>query len=76
VATIQAVQAMGAQPSDTTGDLFGFDDSAIREAEQMAALVARKQREIGERLSAITGAARRPEIARREGIDVRDPEAV
>jgi hypothetical protein len=72
---IQAVKALASE-NDTTLDMFGFDDSAIKEAEEMAKIAAKKQREIQDRLNAITGAAKRPEIARAEGIDVKDPAAV
>lgn len=60
----------------TQGDIFGFDDSAIRDAEAMARVAASHQRSLSERLSAMTGASKRPELARKEGIDVRNPKAV
>jgi GNAT superfamily N-acetyltransferase len=72
---MQAVKALASE-RDTTTDMFGFDDSAIREAEEMAKIAARKQREIDRRLSVISGTVKDPAIAKAEGIDVRDPEAV
>jgi hypothetical protein len=72
---MQAVKSMTGD-RESTGDLFGFDDSAMREAEQMAEYASKVQRDLGQRLSAITGAAKRPEIARAEGIDVKDEAAV
>jgi len=72
---MQAVKAL-AQESDTTTDMFGFDESAMKEAEEMAKIAAAKQREMQTRLSAITGAAKNPALAKAEGIDIRDPEAV
>jgi hypothetical protein len=72
---MQAVKALAGE-QDTTTDMFGFDDSAMREAEEMAKIAARKQREIQTRLSAISGAAKNPAVARAEGIDIKDPEAV
>jgi hypothetical protein len=42
----------------------------------MATFAGKKQREIQNRLSAISGAAKRPEIAKSEGIDVNDLELV
>ncbi|NBW15007.1 MAG: hypothetical protein EBR82_44100, partial [Caulobacteraceae bacterium] len=51
-------------------------DSALKEAQAMAQVAARKQREIQTRLSAISGAAKNPAIAKAEGIDIRDPNAV
>ena len=72
---MQAVKALASE-QDTTTDMFGFDDSAIREAEEMAKIAARKQRDIQTRLSAISGAAKNPALAKAEGIDIKDPEAV
>lgn len=72
---MQAVKALAGE-TDTTLDMFGFDDSAIREAEEMAKIASQKQREIQTRLSAISGAAKNPALAKAEGIDIRDPEAI
>lgn len=74
---IKAVQTISKdQPPSDGGDLFGFDDSAMREAEDMAKIATLKQNQIAQRLAAISGASRRPEIAKREGIDIKDPEAL
>ena len=74
---IQAVRAMTQEKvADTTFDMFGFDDSAIKEAENMAKAATQKQAEIDNRLRAISGAAKRPDIAKKEGVDVRDPNAL
>ena len=75
VNTMQAVRAISGSNQGST-DMFGFDDSAMKEAEQMASIVAKKQREIATRLSAISGAAKNPAIAKAEGIDIRDQDAV
>jgi len=75
VNTMQAVKAMAAE-RDTTTDMFGFDDSLIKEAQEMAKIASKMQQSIASRLSAITGAAKNPAMAKAEGIDVRDPEAV
>lgn len=72
---MQAVKALAGE-QDTTTDMFGFDDSAIKEAEAMAKIASQKQREIQTRLNAISGAAKNPAVAKAEGIDIRDPEAV
>lgn len=74
--TMRAVRSMQGDRPQTSGDMFGFDDSAIQDAVKIAGVASRRQREIGERLAAITGAAKRPDIARREGVDVRDPQAL
>jgi hypothetical protein len=76
VNTMHAVRSMMGERADTTGDMFGFDDSAMKEAGRMAALVSRKQRELGESLAAVQGAAKRPELAKREGVNIKDPKAL
>ncbi len=76
VNTMLAVKAMAGQRADTTGDMFGFDDSAMREAEEMAKIASSKQRVIAQRVSAIAGAAKNPALAKKEGVDVKDPEAI
>jgi len=45
---MQAVKSM-AGDRESTGDLFGFDDSAMREAEQMAEYASKVQRDLGQR---------------------------
>lgn len=61
-----AKSIMGDRPAEQ-GDIFGMDDSAMREASAMADVAAKRQRDIGQRLAAITGAAKRPEVARAPG---------
>lgn len=76
---MQAIGSLAAArgvSSDSTTDLFGFDDSALKEAEQMARIAGREQRRLSERLAAIQGAAKRPELARQEGVNVNDPGAL
>jgi hypothetical protein len=74
---IKAVQEISkGRPALEGGDLFGFDDSAMKEAEEMAKIATLKQNQIAQRLAAISGASRRPEIAKKEGIDIKDPEAL
>lgn len=58
------------------GDIFGFDDSAMREAAAMAKKASSAQRKISEQISAVSGASRRPELARKMGVDVQDPEGI
>jgi hypothetical protein len=70
--TMRAVMALtrekGQEPD--TFDLFGFDDSALKEAEAMAKIASRKQRQIGEQLSAIKGAVKNPKAAAKHGVIV------
>ncbi len=72
---IEAVKAMAAargKPAEASNDLFGFDDSALKEAAQMADIATRRQRQASERLAAIQGASKRPDVARKEGVNVKD----
>lgn len=75
---MQAVKAMAAErgATDSTADMFGFEDSAMRQAEAMAKVAASHQRQLSEQLAAVQGAAKRPEQARTLGVDVADPQAV
>lgn len=70
--TIRAVMALtrekGQEPD--TFDLFGFDDSALKEAEAMAKIASRKQRQISEQLTAIKGAVKNPKAAAKHGVFV------
>lgn len=70
--TMRAVMALtrekGQEPD--TFDLFGFDDSALKEAEAMAKIASRKQRQIGEQLTAIKGAVKNPKAAAKHGVIV------
>ena len=57
-------------------DLFGFDDSALATAEALSKVVGAIRRGISERITAVRSAAKRPEIARREGVSVSDPAGI
>ena len=57
-------------------DLFGADDSAMVAMKQQAKRAAAIQRGISEKISAVQGAVKRPEVARKLGVDVADPEGV
>ncbi|WP_263082161.1 LPD5 domain-containing protein [Endozoicomonas sp. Mp262] len=75
---VKAVGTMtqGQQSESEGGDLFGFDDSALKEAENLARQAAAKQAAIQKTLSAVQGAAKRPDLAAKEGVDVKNPAAV
>ena len=66
--TVRAVQTLA--PSQNTGDLFGLDDSAMKDAQKMAEAVAAKQRDLSEDLASVTGASKRPERARKRGVQI------
>jgi len=57
-------------------NLFGFDDSALQNAERLGEVVRTIRKEIQERITAVRSAAKRPEIARKEGVNVSDPETI
>ena len=82
LATMQAVQAMTAgrqaanAPGNDQGDLFGFDDSQMREAERMGTVAAQKQADIARAINAISGASKNPKLAAQHGVDVKDPQSV
>ena len=73
---VKAVKTMTDETAQQSGDLFGFDDSAMVEAENLAKAAVKKQNEIQRTLSAVQGAAKRPELAAKEGVDVKNPEAI
>ena len=72
---IEAVDpnAGGAGQQDS---MFAFDDSAMQTATAMSKIVSKKQREITADLSAITGASKKPEVASKYGVDVKDANAL
>ena len=78
VNTMKAVDLMAAErmAKGAQGDIFGFDDSAMQEAAKMAKLASSKQRKIGEQIAAVSGASKRPELAKKMGVDVQDPQGI
>ncbi len=72
---VKAVSTM-APTEPQEGDLFGFDTGAIQQAEDMAKAASRKQAEIQRSLSAVQGASKRPELAAKEGVNIKDPAAL
>jgi hypothetical protein len=61
---------------DTNLDMFGFDDSAIKEAERMAKQATAIQRGISDDIRSVQGAAKNPTAAAKFGVNVKDPEGV
>lgn len=59
-----------------TGDLFSFDDTAMREMEAQAKRASEEQRGLREQINAVQGAAKKPQVAAKLGVDVKDPEGV
>lgn len=68
------------EPKKTEGggefDLFGFDDSAMKLAEDMGKLALKKQRELSDDILAIKPAAKRADKAAKGGVKVANPEKV
>ena len=56
--------------------MFAFDDSAMQTATAMSKIVSKKQREITADLSAITGASKKPEVAKKYGVNVKNAAAL
>lgn len=57
-------------------DLFGDNDSAIVQMEELSKIAARRQSDISEQIQSVSGASKRPEKARALGVNVEDPQAV
>ena len=72
---IKAVASMGGV-RDTTGDMFGFDDSGLKEAEAIATEATKRQRDISRQIAAVQGAAKNPVAAKALGVNVKDANAV
>jgi len=58
------------------GNLFGFDDTALLEAEAVAREVGKESASIKQRIMAVKGALRRPDIARKMGLEFSDEKAI
>lgn len=59
------------------GDLFGFDDGAVKEAEKIAKLVAKDKKDIDAKISAVRGALKNPELAKKMGLSFKaTPETI
>ena len=72
---MRAAQAEAGQRGQTL-DLFGADDSAMRQMEERAERASQFQKELAEQVRAVSGAAKNPQAARKLGVDVSDPDAV
>lgn len=56
--------------SNADADLFGFDDSAVKKAEELSRLAAKHIREVGERVRVAKNAVRNPEAAGKMDVNV------
>jgi hypothetical protein len=74
---LQAVSAVNREAKGAIQiDMFGQDDPAIKAMEAQAARATVFQKIIQDHVTAVQSAAKRPEQAKRLGIDVKDPEAI
>ncbi len=76
MSAVQGAQKPGAGETMDMGSLFGDDDSALVAAERIGAFATAMQQKIAEKINAVRGAAKRPETARKMGVDVSDPAAL
>ena len=58
------------------GDLFGMDDSAMREMVALSKAAGELVKQNKQRILAVKGVIKRPEIAREMGVDINNPDAV
>ena len=70
----EAVKALRQAPKSkpVQGDLFGFDDSAIRTAEAIGKLVAKRKAALKREIASTKGAVKRPDLAEGMGVAVGD----
>ncbi|HQF98872.1 MAG TPA: JAB domain-containing protein, partial [Candidatus Aminicenantes bacterium] len=73
---VKALKTAPRVPLTDQPDMFGFDDSAIERAKTLAKAVSKIVGDLREDLNAVLGAAKRPERAKKLGVNVKDPEAV
>lgn len=66
----------GPAPTADQLDLFGADDSMMLRMEEQAKKATEIQRGLKEQVAAVQGAAKRPEQARKLGVNVKDPDGV
>lgn len=72
---IKASRAAAGQRAQAL-DLFGNDDAAMVQMAAHAERASTLQRGIAEQIRAVQGAAKRPDVARKLGVDVKDPAGI
>ena len=73
---LHAAKTIEPKAQEMGGDLFGFDDSGMKLAEDMGKLALEKQKALSADINTIERAGKQPAIAKKYGIDVKDPEAI
>jgi hypothetical protein len=59
-----------------TPDLLNFDETALKAMDEQAKRAVEAKKAIREQISAVQGAAKKPDVARKLGVNVDDPEGV
>lgn len=75
-ANLVKVALLDTLPGDEEIILFGDNDKAMRDMEANAAKASELHRNVREQIMAVRGAAKRPELAGRLGVNVKNPIAV
>lgn len=73
---LHAAKTIEPKAQEQGGDLFGFDDSGIKLAEDMGRLALDKQKALSADINTIERAGKNPTVAKKYGINVEDPEGV
>ncbi|MGE9291932.1 MAG: JAB domain-containing protein, partial [Puniceicoccales bacterium] len=71
-----AARERGAAGASDQGDLFGMDDSAIQAMAETSNRVIALEKAARERIGAVRGALKKPELARKMGVDPGDTDAL
>jgi hypothetical protein len=73
---LQAAQVMTPIETAQQGDMFGSNDAALNAAMEAGKRAGAIQKEIGDQIASVQGAAKRPDKAKALGVNVDDPAAV
>ncbi len=74
--TLMSMKAQAFASGMSQADMFGNNDSAIKEMEETATKAGQIRRAINNQIHAVKGAANRPEEAKALGVDVSNPEEI
>ena len=74
--TLMSMKAQAFASGMSQADMFGNNDSAIKEMEETATRAGQIRRAINNQIHAVKGAANRPEEAKALGVDVSNPEEI
>ena len=74
-AVAERLRRAGGETAGDQGEMFG-NDAAMQQVGAMADKAGEIQKKINEQINTVAGAARRPEMAGKLGVDVRDPASI